>query len=113
MSIMLDVDGTLVRTVPAGARPAWRLLERAFPFVKVLLPGTLWLQRLRRVTDNHHVWILTASENRVGTLAWLKLRGIKHRGVIFCAERDKPLFYASAVYLDADEPGFVRKLAAL
>jgi len=96
---LIDLDGTLIRKPPEKFFKIYLLIERIFPFVKLLLPRTKEWYRLKKLKGKKY--ILTATRNKIGSILYLKLYKFPCDGIIFVKDnREKKLFFALGRYID-------------
>ena len=81
-----DFDGTMCYS-PKGSRlRIFRFIEQFFPYIYIF-------QRVKLKPRNPNIVIITASSNRVGLLAWLRLHRVKYHSIVFVKNfKEKPYF---------------------
>lgn len=71
-----DFDGTICHSPEGIWLKIYRAIERVFPFVTLLLPP-------KKLPEKGDIIIITASGNKAGVIAWLKLHKVNYEAVMF------------------------------
>jgi len=71
-----DFDGTICHAPKGFSLRLYRIIESFFPFITVILP-------VRKKPKNPEILIITASQNKVGVMAWLRLHRVKYHSILF------------------------------
>ncbi len=71
-----DFDGTIAYAPKGGLLKIYRVIEKFFPLITIFLP-------LIFKPSSKDIIIITASENKVGVISWLKFRKIDYKSLIF------------------------------
>ncbi len=81
-----DFDGTICHSPNGVGLKIFRFIESFCPFITLI-------RRVKLKPTNPNILIITASSNKVGIIAWLKLHGIKYHSIIFVRDfKDKEYF---------------------
>jgi len=81
-----DFDGTMCYSPKGYYLRVYRTIEKIFPFITIILP-------VRAKPTNRNILIITASRNKIGVLAWLRLHNVKYKMIMFVRDfNDKKYF---------------------
>ena len=81
-----DFDGTICHAPKGILLKLYRTIERIFPFITLVLPP-----KIKPTEEN--IIIITASRNKVGPVAWLKLHKVKYKSITFVDEWANKAYY--------------------
>jgi len=81
-----DFDGTMAYAPKGKLLLIYRFIEKFFPLITIFLPTI-------NKPKTKDIIIITASKNKIGVIAWLRLRRIKYKSIIFVDDfRSKQFF---------------------